>query len=200
MNSAPWHSSLDDVYRRMARKPRPSSPPEASLLNYHRKSPEYTTSTVEAQGIELDNMSRHERDRDRERLLSDKPSTSALERKQHSSSTAATAPYMEGGYLSSDDEVDSAALLKGKSKDRTSWFTTPPVRRRPKGNTHKGTKVSKCAVCIGIVGGLVVLVSLAVGGGVMVLGRKPVAKSEGWYPSRQYSLTLSSRLSDFRFE
>ena len=49
----------------------------------------------------------------------------------------------------------------------------------------RSTKVSKLAICIAVVGGITALVSLIAGGGVVFLGRKPVAKSEGWYPSRK---------------
>ncbi|KAF8475895.1 glycoside hydrolase superfamily [Kalaharituber pfeilii] len=124
-------------------------------------------------GIELANMSRAER----QHLLS----------KEASFATRTPSAIEDDGYVSSDDETgkfnDSAALLE--TKDKTSWFTTSPVFSSRGGKKFKRTKISKCAVCIGIVGGIVVLVSMIVGGGVMVLGRKPVAKSEGWYPTPQ---------------
>ncbi|KAI5810157.1 glycosyl hydrolase family 3 N terminal domain-containing protein [Peziza echinospora] len=72
---------------------------------------------------------------------------------------------------------------------------------------YKKTGVSKCAICIGVTGGVVLLAAVIAGGGVMVLGRKPVVKSEGWYPtppggqlstwqsSYQKAHTLVSKLS-----
>jgi len=150
--------------------------------------------------------------RERERLLSSENKPNRLEGKPTSSSSSSnststeptnayhrktsslTSPgNIDDAYLSSDDEAASAALLKGRRKDRTSWFTAPPVQGE-RGEKNKRTKVSKIAVCIGIAGGITVLVSVIVGGGVMVLGRKPVAKSEGWYPAREF---FQSTLSAF---
>lgn len=140
--------------------------------------------------------------RERERLLTSENKPNRLEGKENSNPTThqpspgtstiyhrkkpSLTGNTEDAYLSSDDEAASAALLKGRRKDRTSWFTTPPVHGK-RGEKYKRSKVSKVAVCIGITGGVTVLVSLIVGGGVMVLGRKPVAKSEGWYPTREFN-------------
>ena len=150
--------------------------------------------------IEMDEI---EQMRERERLLTGENTPNRLEGKLTSSPTSnstSTEPIsaynrkvssftslgnIDDAYLSSDDEAASAALLKGRRKDRTSWFTAPAVHGK-RGKKYKPAKVSKIAVCIGITGGITVLVSLIVGGGVMVLGRKPVAKSEGWYPTCEF--------------
>jgi len=139
----------------------------------------------------------------RERLLTSENKPNRLEGKPTSSSspnstsTEPTGAYhrrissltdpenIDDAYPSSDDETASVTLLKGRKRDRTSWFTTPPVHGK-RGEKYKGTRISKIAVCIGIAGGITVLVSAIIGGGVMVLGRKPVAKSEGWYPTREF--------------
>ena len=151
--------------------------------------------------------------RERERLLGSENKPNRLEGKptsfsssssssSNSTSTEPTNTYhrktfsltslenIDDAYPSSDDEAASAAWLKGRRKHRTSWLTAPLVHGKRGGEKNKRTKVSKVAVCIGIAGGITVLVSVIVGGGVMVLGRKPVAKSEGWYPAREFSSLL----------
>lgn len=185
-----WDSKLDDYSSRNVQLP-----PEASGSGSGSNGNE---------GIEMEKLQAEVRER--ERLLTSENKPNRLEGKDNSNSTGAAGiagsahhrkrssltgsrEETEEAFLSSDDEAASAALLKGRRRDRTSWFTTPPVRGK-KGEKYKRAKISRAAVCIGISGGITVLIALIVGGGVMVLGRKPAARSEGWYPSRQSTLQI----------
>ena len=136
-------------------------------------------------------------DTDQERLLAsegpmggeDRSSSSiAMSSKpHHRRGHSLTSALPEDSDNSSEDDwgehADSALLNRITS--RTSWFSTPAATPGTTVVIYKKPNISKCALCIAITGGIVVLISVIIGGGVMVLGRKPLAKSEGWYPTRE---------------